>query len=293
MTETENKMNNPAYELSMVLPGSWTMDGRQPRRTEAVQYWLLELIVSGSMQVRIPSVPWMSVGIGEGILYAPGTVHDERVPDGACKSIGVYFDVHSEALAGRLARDRGVWRIADNESFAMRQLERLLEIQNSSDVDGPGRLGRLGGHGCLCLLVWMLLAAARKDGWFLLEKRQSMMPEAVFRAHRFMRQHLHERIRIADIAVHACLSPSGLQHAFRRATGRPPMVVLREMRVEAAKVLLLRTGMTVEEISANTGFADAFHLSRVFKQLTGERPQAYRRLRGGTGSTTTPKNQPD
>jgi AraC-like DNA-binding protein len=262
------------------------MDNRQSRRTKAVQYWLLELIVSGGMEVKSPPAPWMGVGIGEGILYAPGTVHDERVPEGACKSIGVYFDVRSEALAGRLAGDRGVWRIADHESFAMRQLERLLDIQDSSDVD------LLGGHGCLCLLVWMLLAAPRNEGWFLLGKRQSMLPEAVFRAHRFMRQHLHERIRIAEIATHACLSPSGLQHAFRRATGRPPMVVLREMRVEAAKALLLRTGMTVEEISALTGFADAFHLSRVFKQLTRERPQAYRRLRVGTASTTTPKNQP-
>ncbi len=160
MAETANKMNNPASELALVLPGSWTMDSRQSRRTEAVQYWLLELIVSGGMEVKSPPAPWMSVGIGEGILYAPGTVHHERVPEGACKSIGVYFDVHSEALAGRLARDRGVWRIADHESFAMRQLERLLDIQDSSDVDGLDGLGRLGGHGCLCLLVWMLLTAA-------------------------------------------------------------------------------------------------------------------------------------
>ena len=138
----------------------------------------------------------------------------------------------------------------------------------------------------------MLLAAPRKDGWILLGKWPAVLPEPVFRARRFMRQHLHERIRIAEIAAHAGLSPSGLQHAFRRATGRPPMAVLREMRVETAKALLLRTGMTVEQIAACTGFADAFHLSRVFKQLTGERPQAYRRLRVGTGSTTAPENQP-
>ncbi len=286
MAETANKMHNPAYELAFVLPGSWTMDNRQSRRTEAVQYWLLELIVSEGMEVKSPPAGWMGLGIGEGILYAPGTVHDERVPEGACKSIGVYFDVHSEALAGRLARDRGVWRIADHERLAMRQLERLLDIQDSPDVGG------LGGHGCLCLLVWMLLTAPRNEGWFQVGKRMSILPESVFRAQRFMRQHLHERIRIADIAAHVCLSPSGLQHAFSRATGRSPMAVLRQMRVEIAKALLLRTGMTVEEISASTGFADAFHLSRVFKKLTGEPPQAYRRLRVGTGSTTTPKNQP-
>lgn len=286
MAKTGNKMHNSAYELALVMPGSWTMDNRQSRRTEAVQYWLLELIVSGGMEVKSPPEPWMGLGFGEGILYAPGTVHDERVPEGTCKSIGVYFEVHSEALAGRLARDRGFWRISDHESSAMRQLERLPDFQSSSDFDG------LAGHGYLCLLVGMLLTAPRKEGWFLLGKQQSMLPEAVFRAHRFMRQHLHERIRIADIAAHACLSPSGLQHAFNRATRRSPMAVLREMRVETAKALLLRTGMTVEEISASTGFADAFHLSRVFKQLTGEPPQVYRRLRIGTGSTTTPKKQP-
>lgn len=261
------------------------MDSRKSRRTEAVQYWLLELIVSGEMEVKSPPGHWKRLGIGQGILYAPGTVHDERVPEGACNSIGVYFDVRDEALAARLGGDRGVWRIADHERLAMRQLETLQDIQNSSDVDG---LGGLGGHGCICLLVWMLLAGPRKDGRIQLGKWRSVLPEAVFQANKFMRQHLHERIRIADIAAHACLSPSGLQHAFQRATGRSPMAALREMRVESAKALLLRTGMTIEEISANTGFADAFHLSRVFKQLTGERPQAYRRLRVSTASKDHP-----
>jgi AraC-like DNA-binding protein len=282
MAEASNLMNNPAYELALVLPGSWTMDSRISRRTEAVQYWLLELIVLGEMEVKSPPGPWKRLGIGQGILYAPGTVHDERVPEGACKSIGVYFDVQSEALAGRLGGDREVWRIADNDRLAMRQMENLQALHESSDVDG------LGGHGCLCMLVWMLLAGPRKEGRIQIGKWRAVLPEAVFQAHRFMRQHLHERIRIADIAAHVCLSPSGLQHAFQRATGRSPMVVLREMRIETAKAFLLRTDMTVEEISARTGFADAFHLSRVFKQLTGEGPKAYRLLRVVTASLDNP-----
>ncbi len=282
MYETANKMHNPAYELALVLPGAWTMDSRIPRRTEAVQYWLLELIVSGSMEVKSPPGLWKRLGIGQGILYAPGTVHDERVPEGTCKSIGIYFEVRSEALAGRLCGDREVWRIADNERLAMRQMENLHDLHESSDVNG------LGGHGCLCILVWMLLAGPRKEGRIQIGKWRTVLPEAVFQAHRFMRQHLHKRIRIADIAAHVCLSPSGLQHAFQRATGRSPMVVLREIRVETAKALLLRTDMTVEEISASTGFADAFHLSRVFKQLTGEGPKAYRLLRVSAASHDHP-----
>jgi len=56
------------------------------------------------------------------------------------------------------------------------------------------------------------------------------------------------------------------------------MAVLREIRIEAAKAMLLRGSMTLDQISAKTGFADAFHLSRTFKKHEGCSPRAFLQL---------------
>ncbi len=277
MVETAKNMNMTAREVGVVLPGSWTMENRTTTRTDPVAHWLLEFIVSGSLQVRTPESPWVTLEEGHGVLYPPGVFHDERVPKGECSSVGVYFDVHSDALAQRLTGGQGSRLLVDAEGRAIRQIVQLRYIHDIGDIDG------YGGHGCLCLLVWMLLASPRKDGWTTIRQWPSVLPEPVLKANLFMRGHLHVKLRIQDICAHVGLSASGLHHAYRRATGKSPMAGLRAMRVEAARVLLLRSDMTLDQVAARTGFADAFHLSRVFKKVTGKSPRAFRcAARGGS-----------
>jgi len=49
------------------------------------------------------------------------------------------------------------------------------------------------------------------------------------------------------------------------------------VRVEIARDLLAHTDENLTEIAAFVGFFDASHLSRVFHQLLGKRPSAFRR----------------
>ena len=271
MTETAHNMNETAREVTLVLPGSWTMVNRDASRIDAVTHWLLEFIVSGAIQFRAPSLSWVTFETGKGILYAPGIPHDERVQRGECRSIGIFFDVHSETLFRRLAGEHGIRPILDADGRLISRLKLLHDIHNIGDAEGYGT------HGCLCILVWTLLASPEKDGWIVVPEWPSVLPEPVLRANAYMREHMHERPSINDICSNVGLSASGLHHAYRRATGESPMAALRMMRIDVARGLLLRSGMTLEQIAAKTGFADAFHLSRVFRQLTGESPRSFRK----------------
>ncbi|WP_296736142.1 AraC family transcriptional regulator [Mesorhizobium sp.] len=62
---------------------------------------------------------------------------------------------------------------------------------------------------------------------------------------------------------------------FNRAAGMTPGQYLRDRRIRAASALM-KAGMPLAEIAAETGFADQSHLTRVFKTVKGMSPGAWR-----------------
>jgi transcriptional regulator GlxA family with amidase domain len=83
-----------------------------------------------------------------------------------------------------------------------------------------------------------------------------------------MLRRLSEPLSLARLAASLHVSPSTLSHRFRRETGLSPMQALIGLRLNKAQALL-RTGMTLEEIARQTGFCDAFHLSKSYKRRHG------------------------
>jgi AraC family transcriptional regulator len=55
---------------------------------------------------------------------------------------------------------------------------------------------------------------------------------------------------------------------------------VRRLRVEHARRELMTTSRSLADIAHSAGFADQAHLSRVFRQLTGVTPGAFRRVAG-------------
>lgn len=55
-----------------------------------------------------------------------------------------------------------------------------------------------------------------------------------------------------------------------------PIKDLNRMRIEKAKVLLLSSGMKMEEIAQISGFKNEYYFSKVFKKMEGIPPGKYR-----------------
>ena len=79
-----------------------------------------------------------------------------------------------------------------------------------------------------------------------------------------------------DLALKAGISVRSLNRRFRDTTGMPPMEYLRRLRVEAAKRLLEADQVRVDDVTALVGYEDTRSFHRLFHQLVGLSPRAYR-----------------
>jgi AraC-like DNA-binding protein len=210
---------------------------------------------------------------GEGILYRPGVGFEERVPTGLCRSVFAIFEFDDAVLSGRLAKGQSVTRLVDPYALARSALEELQRFTDSPE-------DQIGKHGLLCGIVSLLAVAQFEGTSLVLRDKDDLRSRFPDRVDSFMRKNLHESFRIADIAAHMNMSASGLQHAYRRETGNSPMQSLRKMRIERVKAMLMKDGTGLEAIAEETGFSDAFHLSRCFKAQVGIPPKAFRQACG-------------
>jgi AraC family transcriptional regulator len=82
---------------------------------------------------------------------------------------------------------------------------------------------------------------------------------------------------LADVARECRLSASHFQRAFRRAVGMPAHKWLLSRRIELAKEKLRDGRSSLADVALACGFSDQSHLTRVFNQLVGISPGAWRK----------------
>lgn len=236
--------------------------------------WLLELFTHGQIDVRTQRFGWRRLDAGSGALYPPGCRYDEAVDAAGkpCRSICVLMGLGDGDLPAPFNADQP--SIVHDRDGSARRLARTISETYRGD-----RARQMVAQGCLLQLVGLLQLGHRAGDELFLSPVLTAEHDLVARADAYMREHLAGRCRIRDIAKHVGMSDSGLSHAYKRVAGNTPMQVLRAFRIEAARTLVLRDQLSLEQIAEQTGFADAFHLSRTFKQVTGQTPRAYRKAR--------------
>jgi AraC family transcriptional regulator len=90
---------------------------------------------------------------------------------------------------------------------------------------------------------------------------------------------LEGEIRVEDMAVLVRLSVSHFGRAFKQSFGRSPHAHVIAERIARAQALMLETAEPLAQIALAVGLADQSHLSRLFRQVTGDTPFAWRRAR--------------
>jgi AraC family transcriptional regulator len=93
----------------------------------------------------------------------------------------------------------------------------------------------------------------------------------------FIDASLQSRIRLSDCAGKARLSGSYLAHKFKATFGMTLCSYIRRRRVERAQQLMLITQQPLSEVALACGFSDQAHYCRVFREVVGLSPDAWRR----------------
>jgi AraC family transcriptional activator of mtrCDE len=79
-----------------------------------------------------------------------------------------------------------------------------------------------------------------------------------------------------SLAQSACLSRSAFMSRFVSVMGRPPMVVLREIRMRQAAQHLKTLSLSVGQVAHSVGYASRSSFVRAFRGVYGSDPSAYR-----------------
>ena len=82
--------------------------------------------------------------------------------------------------------------------------------------------------------------------------------------------------RVGELIRTLDLSHDRFMQMLRGATGMTPSNYLKEWQIMAAKMLLLKTNMTMDKVAYATGFGTRRTFFREFRRLTGMSPATFR-----------------
>lgn len=99
----------------------------------------------------------------------------------------------------------------------------------------------------------------------------------VRRALLMLHQNLDTPPSVTEIAVRLEVSRRKLERHFSTSLGISPSEAFLLVRLSQVRLLLARPDRTVTQIAAETGFCDASHLIRVFRDRMGVTPEVWRR----------------
>ncbi len=94
---------------------------------------------------------------------------------------------------------------------------------------------------------------------------------------KYIKNNSNRIITNEDLAKYVGMSRNGFLHLFEQEVGESPQAYCRRFRVEQACELLYYSNLSIDEIAAQTGFADRYHFSRVFWKIMHFTPAKYRK----------------
>lgn len=112
----------------------------------------------------------------------------------------------------------------------------------------------------------------------------------------FIRNNIDKTISINELAAQVQMSADHFTRAFKKETGTKPLEYINQKRIEKAKLLMVVSSLSVNEILAKTGFNSASYFIRIFKTATGLTPLEYRKFHAVLHAkfySNDPRKQPD
>ncbi|MBS4195915.1 response regulator transcription factor [Lederbergia citri] len=100
--------------------------------------------------------------------------------------------------------------------------------------------------------------------------------EEVFKAQRFVHEHINKKISLTEVANHLHLNASYFSRVFKKETGENFIEFVTRIKMEKAKEMLNNTTKPVEQIAYDLGFDNKSYFFRTFKKQFGVTPCDYK-----------------
>lgn len=107
--------------------------------------------------------------------------------------------------------------------------------------------------------------------------QEATKPAGIRATLQHIRENYADPISVKRLARMAGLNVNAYTIRFREVTGQTPSAFIQQIRVEAGRDMLWQERLTMDEISARSGFTSRHYFSRVFRRHYGMSPAAFRR----------------
>jgi transcriptional regulator GlxA family with amidase domain len=91
-------------------------------------------------------------------------------------------------------------------------------------------------------------------------------------------EHLEKKLSVEDLADRMSMSVRNFERVFTREVGTTPSQYVLQMRVEAARRQLERTGRGLKQVASSVGFGNIDTMRRAFVRVLGITPRRYHQL---------------
>jgi AraC family transcriptional regulator len=199
--------------------------------------------------------------VGQGLSQPNERLLDEPANGGTAASFFECYTPHDGAVSPKVGELRAAFKggaMIEDDWLE----ERLRELLAAMVQTQSGVKHRTDG-------LPAVRASTREELW-----------RRVNRARDFLHAHLGSRIRLAEVAAAACLSPFHLLRIFQAAFRQTPHEYLNQCRLERAKFLLEKTRIPVTTICLDCGFTSLGSFSGLFHKNLGMSPRKWRAIRG-------------
>jgi AraC family transcriptional regulator, transcriptional activator of pobA len=244
------------------------------------------LLLTGTASVTVgqqindlhaPALVWMPVHKSDHLSVSPGSTGHLLVLSGelAKESIGQ----NAEAVHLRYLVDRLVALDSINDADALEDLRHsfsavLREVKRAE----RGSWNYLSAHVALILIHCWRLSGCED----LSQQGQGASSSLLLRFRHLVELNFRAHWTVSQYAQALGISADRLHDICTRSLQQTPLELLHDRIVHEARLRLVRSGLTIEQVADSLGFKSTTHFSRFFRRRTGLTPAGYRKEAHGS-----------
>jgi AraC-like DNA-binding protein len=237
---------------------------------ETFPYYSVEFVAKGTGSLLLDGREY-ALFPGAVFSYGPGVA--QHIATDAKDPLEKYFVDFSGWRAPRLLEQYGLSPGAFARVFALGEIQAIFEGLIQDGLRGTGL------SDALCTALFEYLIVRISDSLMPWETRQTL----AFATYQRCRQHIAEHFEtiksLEPIAKQCHVDRAYLCRLFHRFDRQTPYRFLMRLKMNLAAQRLQNPEVLVKQIANQLGFDDPCHFSRVFKNMLGYSPEAFRRLR--------------
>lgn len=250
--------SSSTLELLFCLDGTMTVCGSDA---------LPHPVKKGRILIRSETCGTATLLVCTGFRGVLASLELTQVQDTACAAWGM--ELNLTELLGKLEAQRGLLLLSDRD-WGNGMFDRLEHLPEP-----------VYGQCCFLRILEFLLTLDARKGLAEIPAEShdpAYSSRSILAVQTYMKEHLSEKITIADLSRIASLSPTHLKAEFHRVCGKPIHRWLVELRMQRAAERIRCTDLPIYQVAQDVGYESMSQFTSVFRKQYGVTPGEYKKM---------------